>query len=188
MSMETSVKLPQLGESVVEAVIAKWLVRPGDQVARDQPLAEIETDKANAELPSPIAGVVRKLLADEGARVGVGSDLVVIESDGAQAAAPAPSPPAAASPSPSPPVPSPSVRRLARERGIDLGQLTGTGEHGRVTREDVLQAAKTDGAQASPAPSPSPSPSPFPSAISPPPPSRVAPSGSYRLPDVKPGP
>jgi len=190
-----------------DLVIAKWLVRPGDQVARDQPLAEIETDKANAELPSPVAGVVRKLLADEGARVGVGADLIVIESDGAQAApspsasasasapppTPAPPPAPAASAAPPPP-PSPSVRRLARERGVELDDLAGTGEHGRVTREDVLRAARKDGAQAqasapaaaraavvTPAAQP-------PAPISPPPPSRVAASGSYRVPEVKPGP
>src|SRR5262249_34104863 len=85
--MQQRVQMPQLGESVVEGTIGKWLVKPGDRAARGEPLAEIETDKANADLPSPIAGTVRQLLVEEGARVGVGADLVVVETDGAGAAA-----------------------------------------------------------------------------------------------------
>src|SRR5215831_8068932 len=86
--MQQRIQMPQLGESVVEGTIAKWLVKPGDKVARDQPLAEIETDKANADLPSPIAGTVRELLVEEGARVNVGADLVVVDTDGAAAPPP----------------------------------------------------------------------------------------------------
>src|SRR5215831_7501527 len=88
--MQQRIQMPQLGESVVEGTFAKWLVKPGDRVGRDQPLAEIETDKANADLPSPIAGIVRELLVEEGARGGVVADLVVVETDGVGAAAEAP--------------------------------------------------------------------------------------------------
>src|SRR5689334_2196034 len=123
--MQQRIQMPQLGESVVEGTIAKWLVKPGDKVARDQPLAEIETDKANADLPSPIAGVVRELLVEEGARVNVGADLVVVDTDGAGVPA---SPPPVGPEAGTGPVPvqaresqagephaPPAVRKLARE-------------------------------------------------------------------------
>jgi 2-oxoglutarate dehydrogenase E2 component (dihydrolipoamide succinyltransferase) len=156
------VKMPQLGESVVEGTLTRWLVKPGDRVARDQPLAEIETDKANAELPSPVGGVVRELLVAEGTRISVGMDLAVL--DGAEAASrsepPPPSPRPLAEPSMTaapgggtqpatvvgaprggtqPPLStaSPTVRRLAREQGVDLNRVVGTGEHGRITRDDI---------------------------------------------------
>src|SRR5215831_19874538 len=151
--MQQRIQMPQLGESVVEGTIAKWLVKPGDKVARDQPLAEIETDKANADLPSPIAGTVRELLVEEGARVNVGADLVVVDTDGA--VAPAVGPEAATGPVPvqpregaiEPHAP-PAVRKLAREHGVDLSRVSGTGDHGRITRDDVMRAAGNGAEQA----------------------------------------
>ncbi len=160
--MTTTVTMPQLGESVVEGTIGKWLVREGDRVTRDQPVVEVLTDKADSEVPSPVAGVVTKLLAQEDEVVRVGAGLCVIDESGAAASAPRPSaapkpvegrpelmPAAPASPraqrSERPPAPeaaaqpkaaggpaaiataaaSPSMRKLAREQGIDLSAVRG---------------------------------------------------------------
>lgn len=172
--MSTTVTMPQLGESVVEGTIGKWLVQEGDQVLRDQPVVEILTDKADSEIPSPVAGVVVRLLAQEDEIVKVGAGLFVVDAAGAVAqpapaaskAAPAPSikpAPAAAAPSTSAPVPqgalpaahaaapaSPSVRKLAREQGVDLGALAGLG---RVTRDDLVKVPSVAPVKAAAAPS-----------------------------------
>jgi 2-oxoglutarate dehydrogenase E2 component (dihydrolipoamide succinyltransferase) len=165
--MSTTVTMPQLGESVVEGTIGKWLVQEGDQVARDQPVVEILTDKADSEIPSPVAGVVVRLLAQEDDVVKVGAGLFVVDAAAAgtqptkppehvapakksepapvaaaplkAAAAPSPAPVPAAVPMPTPTLTaaaSPSVRKLAREQGIDLNALAGT----RLTREDLVKA------------------------------------------------
>jgi 2-oxoglutarate dehydrogenase E2 component (dihydrolipoamide succinyltransferase) len=163
--MTTTVTMPQLGESVVEGTIGKWLVREGDRVERDQPVVEVLTDKADSEVPSPVAGVVTKLLAQEDEVVRVGAGLCVIDESGAaarpstppKAKAPEQHPemfPAAPAASPRvPPAPvserpaaapkaaanggpaaiataaaSPSMRKLAREQGIDLNSVKGRGE------------------------------------------------------------
>jgi 2-oxoglutarate dehydrogenase E2 component (dihydrolipoamide succinyltransferase) len=147
--MLIDVTMPQLGESVAEGTINKWLVREGDVVEKDQPLVEIATDKADSELPSPVSGAVESILVKEGETVAVKALLCRIDqgATGARAAssssngnpekrrdAPPPAPLVAAS------LASPSARREALEHGIDLGTVQGSGERGRITREDVLRA------------------------------------------------
>jgi len=175
-----TVTMPQLGESVAEGTIGKWLRQVGDTVAVGDPIVEVVTDKVNAEVPSPFAGVITKLLVEEGATVANDAEIAVIEASGAATTpeAPAvpsappvvPTPPTAPAPQPTPatppsappmppvavtaapPTPSadvseplaaytgrmtPSVRRLAREHGVDLARVTGTGFSGRVTRDDI---------------------------------------------------
>jgi 2-oxoglutarate dehydrogenase complex dihydrolipoamide succinyltransferase (E2) component len=164
--MSTPVKMPRLGESVAEGTIGSWLKNEGDLVERDESLAEIETDKINAELPSPVAGRLAKILVQAGATVPVGTDIVLIEEDAnVAAAAPtqeAPAPPesaprteaASASATPSDgagriSMPdrrgeeerqriSPLARRLAHEHDLDLDQIPGTGAGGRVRKEDIM--------------------------------------------------
>jgi len=161
----TTVKMPQLGETIIEGTILKWLKAEGDTVTRDEPLFEISTDKVDTEVPSPVAGTVTKILVDEGATVAVGTIVMEIDDGSGEttaevAQAPAPAEPIAEAPAPAPaaaPVPvaatvlpdrgprsqilSPVVRRLAKERGIDLSTLIGTGTGGRITRADVLAAS-----------------------------------------------
>ena len=153
--MATVVRLPELGESVVEGTVSRWLVKEGDRVERDQPLVEVTTDKVDAEIPAPVAGVVEALLAAEGEVVAVGAPLARI-ADGAQAgtgaAAPArpataPTPPTAASPSPQAAAPAarseeapratPVARRVASQAQVDLAQVEPTGAGGKVTKRDV---------------------------------------------------
>jgi pyruvate dehydrogenase E2 component (dihydrolipoamide acetyltransferase) len=133
-------KLPDLGEGLTEGEIARWLVGEGQEIAEDDPLVEIATDKTTVEIPSPAAGTVSKILAQEGDVVPVGTVIVVIGGDGA----PAPVQPAASAP------PkrqddkvraTPLVRRLAEELGVDLAAVTGTGPQGRITEADVRGGA-----------------------------------------------
>jgi pyruvate/2-oxoglutarate dehydrogenase complex dihydrolipoamide acyltransferase (E2) component len=146
-------KLPDLGEGLTEGEIARWLVEEGQDVAEDDPLVEIQTDKTTVEIPSPAAGRVARILAAEGEVVPVGSVIVVIGDDGAAAAE---QPRAEPAPAQAPPPPSnrllqgpgaervratPLVRRLAQELGVDLASLRGTGPQGRVTESDVRSAA-----------------------------------------------
>ena len=154
--MSFEFKLPDLGEGVAEGEIVEWKVQVGDQVEEDQPLVEVMTDKATVEIPSPSSGVVEKILAEPGAVVPVGEVLVVIGGEGAPASAPAPreESPAPAAPEPAPAAPAvpvapapakaddkvlatPATRKLARDLGIDINQVTGTGPRGRVTKDDV---------------------------------------------------
>ena len=193
-------KMPQLGETVLEATVTRWLKEPGDTVEVDEPLVEVSTDKVDSEIPSPAAGALTKILVQEGETVPVGSVMAEIDGEGggsgsraatepaeAPAEAPAPAPPEAASPAepPEPPPPakeparapsdghapnrsssgrngdaqpfrgvlSPLVRKLAAEHGVDLDSLEGTGTGGRITKQDVLDAAK-DGAAREAAPAP----------------------------------
>ncbi|MDG0816797.1 2-oxo acid dehydrogenase subunit E2 [Bdellovibrio svalbardensis] len=155
------VKLPELGEGVAEGELVKWLVKPGDSVKADQPIAEVLTDKATVEVPTPVAGVVKEVKFKAGDVVKVGSTMITLEGSGSapQAAAPAPAAqasapvaaaakaaPAAVANGIFPPVAdskvlaTPATRRLARETGIDINSLSGSGLAGRVTREDVLSA------------------------------------------------
>ena len=132
-------KLPDLGEGLTEGEIARWLVSEGQEVAEDDPLVEIQTDKTTVEIPSPAAGKVAQILVEEGKVVPVGTVLVVIGGDGA----PPPAPPAekptdAASPKGKA---TPLVRRIAQELGVDLDTVTGTGPQGRVTEQDVRSSA-----------------------------------------------
>jgi pyruvate dehydrogenase E2 component (dihydrolipoyllysine-residue acetyltransferase) len=131
-------KLPDLGEGLTEGEVARWLVSEGDEIAEDQPLVEIQTDKTTVEIPSPAAGKVAQILVDEGAVVPVGTILVVIGEDGAAAVAKAPEPKREA---PQKVRATPLVRRLAQELGVDLESLTGTGPQGRITEQDVRGAA-----------------------------------------------
>ena len=154
-----SVVMPQLGESIVEATLARWLVQPGESVSRGQILAEIETDKATNELPAPDAGVIGHLLIKEGETVAVGTPILDYEGqDTSRTASPvtetstanknvqAPSgrlPSNHLAPRPTSSAASPAVRRIARERGLDLELIAGSGRHGRITREDVLEYTPT---------------------------------------------
>ncbi len=169
--------MPQLGESVTEGTIGKWLVKPGDKVKKYQPIAEVITDKVNAEIPAPANGEIVSLEIDEGTTVAVGTLIATMKAEG-EAAAPeapkaetgagaataqAPTPaPAAAAGGEKPkrqkggPRLSPAVMRLAQEHGIDLSRVKGTGLGGRITRKDVEKyiasgQAEADKAQPTPA-------------------------------------
>ncbi|TMC70599.1 MAG: 2-oxo acid dehydrogenase subunit E2 [Chloroflexi bacterium] len=174
------IKMPQLGESVTEGTVEKWLKSEGDMVKRDEPLVEVVTDKVNAEIPSPFEGKLVKIAATEGETVRVGAVIAQIETASAGSAA-APAPPAKEAAAPHPEAPaaapaprtaaaapaapsaaapsgdggerarlSPAVRKLASEHGIDASTLRGSGMGGRVTRDDIL-AAVEGGAAAPPA-------------------------------------
>jgi pyruvate dehydrogenase E2 component (dihydrolipoamide acetyltransferase) len=134
-------KLPDLGEGLTEGEIGRWLVRVGQEIAEDEPLVEIATDKTTVEIPSPAAGVVTEILAQEGDVVPVGTVIVVIGGDGAArpAAAQAPAAPkrAAARSGEANVRATPLVRRLAQELGVDLAAVAGTGPQGRITESDV---------------------------------------------------
>jgi len=166
----TDVVMPQMGESIVEGTLTKWLKKPGDKVERDEPLFEISTDKVDTEIPSPAAGTLNELLVQEGQTVQVNA-IVARISEGNGAAPPAPKPAAAAPPPPPPPAPAPAaappppppvaqapapapvetkeatkeatgllsplVRRIAREKNVDLSKVSGTGAGGRITKEDL---------------------------------------------------
>lgn len=165
-------KLPDLGEGLTDAEIVQWLVREGDAVALNQPLVEVETEKAIVEIPSPFEGTVEKTFGEVGARVAVGSTLISIRtgSDAPQTGrkevlvgyGPENGPPTrrkqrrigrrdadepeaeAATAAPAKALTTPPVRKLARELGVDVDTVTGTGPGGRVTREDVQAAAGTE--------------------------------------------
>jgi pyruvate dehydrogenase E2 component (dihydrolipoamide acetyltransferase) len=160
--MPTDVVMPQMGESIFEGTITKWLKKPGDKVQRDEPLFEISTDKVDAEIPAPASGILQEIKVSEGSTVQVNTVVGVIgDASGASATAPAkaapPAPPAAApasakketlAPPPTASAPdeeedsdvrsSPLVRKLAREHNVDLAKVSGTGTGGRVTKQDVL--------------------------------------------------
>ncbi|HKE09041.1 MAG TPA: dihydrolipoamide acetyltransferase family protein [Candidatus Acidoferrum sp.] len=175
--MAVDVVMPQMGESIFEGTITKWLKKPGDKVERDEPLFEISTDKVDAEIPSPSAGVLKEIKIPEGQTVPIQTIVAVIDGAGsaaasapapaaaaapAKAATPASAPAAASAPAPVPARPaapaasavsasaaavapttterihsSPLVRRMAKEHGIDLATLEGTGAGGRITKEDI---------------------------------------------------
>jgi pyruvate dehydrogenase E2 component (dihydrolipoamide acetyltransferase) len=150
-------KLPDLGEGLTEGEIARWLVSEGQEIAEDDPLVEVQTDKTTVEIPSPAGGKVARILVAEGEVVPVGTVLVVIGEDGASA----PEQPEAdtstvrgssinqgQTPGGAPAGrvrATPLVRRLAQELGVDLDGLEGTGPQGRVTDEDVRRVATTGG-------------------------------------------
>ena len=131
-------KLPDLGEGLTEGEIARWLVAEGDEIAEDQPLVEIQTDKTTVEIPSPAAGKVAQILVEEGAVVPVGTVLVVIGADGA---APERTAASVTSHEPTKVRATPLVRRLAQELGVDLDSVSATGPQGRITEADVRNAA-----------------------------------------------
>ena len=170
----SQIKMPQLGESVTEGTVDKWLKREGDFVKRDEPLVEVVTDKVNAEIPSPFEGKLVKIAVGEGETVRVGAVIAQIETATAAAATTLPPKSQAEAPAPAPiraPVAasqadggeharlSPAVRKLAGEHNIDPTTLRGSGIGGRVTRDDVLAAVGGEGAAvASPAAPPKPAP------------------------------
>ena len=177
--MPTDIIMPQMGESIVEGTITKWLKKPGDKVQRDEPLFEISTDKVDAEIPAPASGVLREIKVTEGTTVGVNTVVGTIATDGeasapakstSAAAAPpqkeekkeekreekktAPTPPPAATPAPVATHPedeetrsSPLVRKIAREHGVSLSQISGTGLGGRITKQDIMQFIESQGSQ-----------------------------------------
>jgi pyruvate/2-oxoglutarate dehydrogenase complex dihydrolipoamide acyltransferase (E2) component len=134
--MAYELKLPDLGEGLTEGEVARWLVSEGQEVAEDDPLVEIQTDKTTVEIPSPAAGKVTQILVEEGKVVPVGTVLVVIGGDGAQSPLKPSAPPPAEKGRATP-----LVRRIAQEVGVDLDTVTGTGPLGRITEEDVRAAA-----------------------------------------------
>ena len=161
--MIIDVTVPQLGESVAEGTITKWLVREGDVVQKDQPIFEVATDKADQEIPAPVSGLVKALLVKEGDVVPVLKVAVCQIEEGVTqgnapakpAAAPAPAAAAPAAAAASAPLATPSGRQAALQNAVDLAQVQGSGEHGRISREDVLRAAQAPApAAAAPAPAP----------------------------------
>jgi pyruvate dehydrogenase E2 component (dihydrolipoamide acetyltransferase) len=163
--MPTEIVMPQMGESIVEGTITKWLKKPGDKIQRDEPLFEISTDKVDAEIPAPASGVLQEIKVTEGTTVQVNTVVGTIASDGEGAAVKAPekkaapaAPPAAKAQAPAAPAPkaaastpppvqrheeedharsSPLVRKIAREHNVDLSQVGGTGLGGRITKQDI---------------------------------------------------
>jgi len=160
--MSVSVKLPELGESVIEGTVAKWLVAQGDRVELDQPIVEVTTDKVDAEIPSPVAGVIEAILAAEGDTLEVGAELARIAEGadaGVAASAPQPAPAPAAPPAAAPPAPegvraTPVAARMAEEGGVDLREVAGSGVSGRVTKEDVARHRAPAPPASGPAPAP----------------------------------
>jgi 2-oxoglutarate dehydrogenase E2 component (dihydrolipoamide succinyltransferase) len=159
----TEIRVPTLGESVTEATIGRWFKKPGDAVAVDEPLVELETDKVTIEVPAPSAGTLGEITAKDGETVAVGGLLGQINDGAAGAAAkPAPAPAKAASPAAPPPLAppaaaapapaaaqkapppdaslAPSVRKISAESGIDAATVPGSGKDGRVTKGDMLAA------------------------------------------------
>ena len=183
----TDVVMPQMGESIVEGTLTKWLKKPGEQVERDEPLFEISTDKVDTEIPAPASGVLKEVLVEEGKTVSISTVVGRIDEAGGNGAsapapavrqAPAPAPPApapaprAAQPAAAPPPPpaaaprapepqpvayaeaespngplSPLVRKMAREYGIDLRQVRGTGAGGRISKQDLESYMSAQGAR-----------------------------------------
>ena len=206
------VVMPQMGVSVSEGTIIKWLKQEGDAIAADEPLLEISTDKVDTEVPSPGEGIVQKILVQEGETVEVGAKLAVIAPEGAEVAAEEPEPapaeaeavpeaerepepqPAAAAPSAETAEPpstdgktfvSPVVAKIASEHGVDPGRIQGTGRGGRVTKKDILAFIETGGpapAQAEPEVAPAPEPAP------PPAPAPAAPAAAAPPPPAPPPP
>jgi pyruvate dehydrogenase E2 component (dihydrolipoamide acetyltransferase) len=163
--MPTDIVMPQMGESIFEGTITKWLKKPGDKVQRDEPLFEISTDKVDAEIPAPASGILQDIKVVEGNTVQVNTVVGTIASDGESAApAPAPSkasapvspatPPSSAPSSPAVAAPpaaepahedddeharsSPLVRKIAREHNVNLSHVSGTGMGGRITKQDIM--------------------------------------------------
>jgi pyruvate dehydrogenase E2 component (dihydrolipoamide acetyltransferase) len=195
--MPTDIIMPQMGESIVEGTITKWLKKPGDKIQRDEPLFEISTDKVDAEIPAPASGILQEIKVAEGTTVGVNTVVGTIAVDGEAAAAK----PAAASAKPAAPAPpkeekksdssagvpaavasasrtrapeppssaaeeeseearsSPLVRKIAREHGVSLSQISGSGLGGRITKQDIMSFIEGQGS-APPAPTASSAPAP----------------------------
>src|SRR5947209_17483880 len=181
----SAIKMPQLGESVTEGTVDRWLKKEGDFVKKDEPLVEVVTDKVNAEIPSPFEGTLVKISVPEGTTIAIGTEIAQIQVEGAGTsdAGPAPAPAAAdaaadgqtqqvaapsvaAPPVAAPPVAagaganrgrfSPAVRRLAEENRLDPSTDPGSGEGGRVTRDDILAHREQGKSGNAPPPAPHP--------------------------------
>ncbi len=151
--MALELKLPDIGEGIAEGEVVRWLVEEGSPVEEDQPLVEVLTDKANVEIPSPATGILVKVIARPGQTVKVGETLALIEipADRQTAAVPSEDRPSAAPPTSSAPPPrpaggggvlaTPAVRKLAKDLGVELGKVPGSGPGGRITEEDVRRGA-----------------------------------------------
>lgn len=169
--MPVDVTVPALGESIQEVQVSAWLKQPGDMVQLDEPLIELESDKATVEVPAPAAGVVTEIVAEVGAVLKVGEVLARIDS-GATATAAAPKTKAAPPPPPPAPAPAgpahvmPAARRVLAENALSADQVTGTGPGGRVLKEDAVRAATGAGA-AAPAAASAPAPAPARAAVPP---------------------
>jgi 2-oxoglutarate dehydrogenase E2 component (dihydrolipoamide succinyltransferase) len=199
--MPTNVIMPQMGESVAEGTITKWLRKVGEHIGRDEPLFEISTDKVDAEIPSPAAGILSQILVKENETVAVNSVVAVIDGEGAAVAAPAagaeeevPAPPSSAAALPlasaaTPSVPtaagvpsspaapgevrsSPLVRRIAHDYNVDLTQVQGTGLGGRISKKDILAYVEQRQSAAASRTAAAPAP------LTPPPPAPVQPAPS----------
>lgn len=156
--MATDIVMPQLGESIAEGTVIKWLIPPGGMVEKDQPLLEVETEKVALDIPAPATGVLREVLVQEGATVPVGTVLARLEHEpvetvmsrvggiGVRARSSA---------AEGAPHYSPAVKQVAREHDIQLSEVTGSGEGGRITKKDVLDAVAKRGTS-TPTPSASP--------------------------------
>ncbi len=160
----TEVLMPQMGESITEGTITKWLKNIGDTVARDEPVFEISTDKVDAEIPSPVAGKLTEIRVKEGSTVTINTVVAVIGGGAASgsAGAPASTPSASAQQAPAAsetaqagngetPRSSPLVRKIASENQVDLQQLSGTGSAGRITKNDILSYLENPSAAKKPA-------------------------------------
>ena len=203
--MATNVIMPQMGESIAEGTITKWMKKVGERIDRDEPLFEISTDKVDAEIPSPAAGILTQILVKENETVAINTVVAVIDGEGA-AVAPAPAKTATATPeaptTPSPAIPSvpaaptaiaeeheggeggevrtsPLVRRIARDHQVDLSEVKGTGLGGRVSKKDILDFIEQ---RRTPPPPPSAAaPSPHAQPIAHPTPSPVAFAGATQV-------
>ena len=176
--MPVEIKVPILGESVVEATVAKWMKSAGEAVGADEAIVELETDKVTLEVPSPVNGVLADIVAKEGDTVGVDALLALVEEGAAPTATPtlksAPAPAPTAAPATAAPVPvsaptaaasaaaavlSPAVRKLVEENNLNPAAISGTGKDGRLTKEDVQKAIASGSAKmAAPAASTAPAP------------------------------
>ena len=177
----TEVLMPQMGESITEGTITKWLKKVGDTVQRDEPIFEISTDKVDAEIPSPVAGVLSEIKVPEGSTVTINTVVAVIGGAAGKTAAPAAAAPTAPAPAAATPAAtstavapasaategervrsSPLVRKIAKENNVDLTQVPGTGASGRITKTDIVshleQGQKPVAATAAPAAAPAPAP------------------------------
>ena len=194
----TDVPMPQMGESITEGTLTKWLKKVGDTVARDEPIFEISTDKVDAEIPSPIAGTLTEIKVQEGQTVGVGSIVAVIGGAPGAAKSATPAAPQSASPhtkeladvpslaTPAPaasasageaPRSSPLVRKIATENNVDLTNVPGTGASGRITKQDILGHLEGAPAPAPAAPTPPPA-----AAVPTPAPAKQAPAAPVSAP------
>jgi pyruvate dehydrogenase E2 component (dihydrolipoamide acetyltransferase) len=181
----TEVMMPQMGESITEGTITKWLKKVGDSIQRDEPIFEISTDKVDAEIPSPVAGILSEIKVPEGATVTINTVVAVIGGTAGKAApaAAAPSQPPSAPAAASTPAPAPSategervrssplVRKIAKDNNVDLTQVSGTGASGRITKTDIVSHLENGPKPAAPAP-----------AVSAPPPAAAKPAAPQPLP------